>query len=934
MFRYVAGKQTFYPPKIPPGEGVPDDLRSRFRSFGFGKKRETKELLTEEQRARLQDFLERFDAAAGAEPALRLVAAELHGFGAFQACKILQKVAKRFGAALARDHRLARLVEKCAACMPTADGVSLSRALWATGRFGLRDGALLKAAAARIPEVIGDCGPITMATIWHAFETLEFAPAECLDFMAQEMLRRIDDCDPPEIGIVLHAAAMLRFPSQEKLFAALVPHVCEHQGTFSLRHLAVCLHAAARVGLRNDTLCQRVAERFMDSAGDADTLAFVSAVYACALVAYVNQPFLESAARFIERALGAGGRGLEPQQLANLIYAFGKLDFSPERALVAACQQTIQDMPKFKGQELSNFTYGLGLLKFRHDPFLGRLCRHLVEEGRAQTLDAQSIVSIVYAFGLIGHCHHTTLRLLGDLCIPKLPDFKPEEYSIMVYSLGLVNFRHHDFLNALVLHVPPVLPRFSTQNLSNFLHGLGLVAYDRDDAFVASIASHLASRLRECKPQDIANPITALMRMCIPHDGLLSAVARFITSPNSLLPLKDFTPQEIANTVYGFDALQFFDAILFQQVADETEKRLAEFIPQEVANIIWAFSKQSFGTLDWFERVLARCVPHAGATSARSSGHTISAEWCAEDLEKPLGALWPVRHQIPSYACMEKVFRARFFDRIADFLRSIAPPLEKPAPAQYQKDFAAWDLYQVGPLFTEELFGRVDVSRVSPIQATMQALLAHYVGPEPESLLSRYGDKMLLSVLPAARWLSSHVRYRLVCASAPEQAALEGQLVVEAAHPKEDVEGTNQRRVSAEAWREAVDGAPAANVFRPVLLSTFLGNARHRHTELVVLDMLVSLAVDAVTSGRWRWCDDFWSQLSGEVEVFVPHTPCLSCVGVFAQLKRWTPNLRIRVAYEDWRDWRRRLFEATGRSCGQRTTAMVNGASNGCANGH
>lgn len=35
-----------------------------------------------------------------------------------------------------------------------------------------------------------------------------------------------------------------------------------------------------------------------------------------------------------------------------------------------------------------------------------------------------------------------------------------------------------------------------------------------------------------------------------------------------------------------------------------------------------------------------------------------------------------------------------------------------------------------------------------------------------------------------------------------------------------------------------------------------------------------------------------------QVELLVPHTPCLSCVGAFTQLKRWAPRLRIAVLYQ------------------------------------
>eukprot|EP00927_Polykrikos_kofoidii_P053965 TRINITY_DN48479_c0_g1_i1.p1 TRINITY_DN48479_c0_g1~~TRINITY_DN48479_c0_g1_i1.p1 ORF type:complete len:956 (-),score=126.90 TRINITY_DN48479_c0_g1_i1:223-2772(-) len=842
----------------------------------------------------------------------------MHAFSPFQACKTLQRLAKRFNTTPIKDPRLIRLIEKCASLMPSADGVSVSRALWALSKLGIAHQGTLDAAVARLPIVLADCGPITMAIVWNAFEAMQVESAECLDFMADEVIKRLHECDPPEVAIVLHAAAQLQFSASDRLFTALLQYTREKEGTFSLRHLAVCLHAAARASVRDETLCRLVVARFSQSMGESDTIAITSAVYACGLIAYYDEPFLARSAEFMERCLAPGGRGLETQQAANMVYAYGKLGFCPERALHAVAQHAISEMSKYKDQELSNLTYGFGLLKFKSDPFLASLSHHLTEDGRVAVMDTQSLVSIAYAYGLLGHCHHTTLRAIGDRCIPMMATFKPEEFSILVYSFGLVNFRHHDFLTNLVIHAPAVFPRFSTQNLSNMLHGLGLVGFDRDDDFIRAAASHLATRLPECTPQDISNPVTALMRLTIPHDGLLRAIVNFVTAQGTPMPLSDFTTQEIANTVYAFDALQFFDRKLFELAAIETERRLEEYIPQEVANIIWAFSKQSFGTLEWYERVLARCAPHAESLPRGSGGHTLATEWCGEDLEKPLGALWPMRDQIPSYARLEKVFRARFLDRIADFLRDLDPLLCRPNPARYQKDFAAWDLYQVGPLFTEELFAAVGIERIAPCADAVAVLLDHYIGEDqqPSSLLSRFGQKMLISVLPAARWVSCHVKYKLFLEGPADGDApaceVKGSVVVEAAHPKED-EDSNQRRFSAESWREPVDvGVSSVTTFRPVLLSTFLGNWRHRHTELVALDLLVGKVLEALAAGRWLWCGDgFWSRLTGQVEVFVPHTPCLSCLGAFAQLRRWAPRLSIRVSYEDWRDWRRRLLTLT-----------------------
>eukprot|EP00933_Yihiella_yeosuensis_P033091 TRINITY_DN26797_c0_g1_i2.p1 TRINITY_DN26797_c0_g1~~TRINITY_DN26797_c0_g1_i2.p1 ORF type:complete len:150 (-),score=22.72 TRINITY_DN26797_c0_g1_i2:74-523(-) len=139
-------------------------------------------------------------------------------------------------------------------------------------------------------------------------------------------------------------------------------------------------------------------------------------------------------------------------------------------------------------------------------------------------------------------------------------------------------------------------------------------------------------------------------------------------------------------------------------------------------------------------------------------------------------------------------------------------------------------------------------------------------------------------------------------------------MIVEPAHPKEDDEA-NQRRFKAESWRESADASNGQQgltrslpgAWRPVLLTTFLGNYRHRHTEVVALDALIDLVLGAMAERQLPWSDEHWERLSGEVELVVPHTPCLSCVGALTQLRRWAPQLQIRVAYEDWRDWRSML---------------------------
>ena len=70
-----------------------------------------------------------------------------------------------------------------------------------------------------------------------------------------------------------------------------------------------------------------------------------------------------------------------------------------------------------------------------------------------------------------------------------------------------------------------------------------------------------------------------------------------------------------------------------------------------------------------------------------------------------------------------------------------------------------------------------------------------------------------------------------------------------------------------------------------------------------------------VTSDKGHYRPDFLKQLEGEVGVVGTHTACLSCVGVFAQLHCWAPQIQLKIAYVDWSEWRSDLIEFSEGVC-------------------
>ena len=60
--------------------------------------------------------------------------------------------------------------------------------------------------------------------------------------------------------------------------------------------------------------------------------------------------------------------------------------------------------------------------------------------------------------------------------------------------------------------------------------------------------------------------------------------------------VRDFNPQNLANTAWAFATLGQPDAPLFTALAREAERRVHDFKTQELANTAWAFATQ--GRLD------------------------------------------------------------------------------------------------------------------------------------------------------------------------------------------------------------------------------------------------------------------------------------------------------------------------------------------------
>jgi len=169
--------------------------------------------------------------------------------------------------------------------------------------------------------------------------------------------------------------------------------------------------------------------------------------------------------------------------------------------------------------------------------------------------------------------------------------------------------------------VRQALPLFGARQLANALHGLGTLTYRGGGSMLDLAAIQVQRRAADFEPQHVSNTLWACAKMRLQQPSLVrTLLVQAIEGVQFLEPLdyslvtwacatlkhrdvewcravvrarpsfSNFSPQQMANFVWGMATLSFRNEKMLLALGREAAPKLPEFKPQELSNYIWALA--------------------------------------------------------------------------------------------------------------------------------------------------------------------------------------------------------------------------------------------------------------------------------------------------------------------------------------------------------
>ncbi|CAJ1374386.1 unnamed protein product [Effrenium voratum] len=168
-------------------------------------------------------------------------------------------------AALRRDSRCKRLVNKLSDTIRKADPLSLkpqdlSNAAWGLTKLGIQSTTLFNLLSERILVRIGSFQPVNLSMTLWAFARSGLSDEKLLQAAAQEVKNQLKDFEPQQIANTTWAMAKCGFVDEE-LFARAADHAISQMDKFQPMNFSMLLYSYALAQHRHQELFEEVAKR-------------------------------------------------------------------------------------------------------------------------------------------------------------------------------------------------------------------------------------------------------------------------------------------------------------------------------------------------------------------------------------------------------------------------------------------------------------------------------------------------------------------------------------------------------------------------------------------------------------------------------------------------------------------------------------------------
>jgi hypothetical protein len=268
---------------------------------------------------------------------------------------------------------------------------------------------------------------------------------------------------------------------------------------------------------------------------------------------------------------------LTPQDVGNVLWAFGKFKYKPTRMLDELPLHIGRRLSDFKPQELSCLLYGYTQSRHYHASLLDAAAPVIMI--RAPEMSHQDLVIAIWCYGIFGH----KPMLTGPAVAAALNPISPQPYS--------QSNNHHSSPSSSLPSTsnPSSVSSSSSASRSHsnsaINHPLAAAAINSSSSglssFIDALGSVIFRRLPGLRPVGLSNVIKALGGLKAPSKPEIQALAREAAAI-AASRINEFKLLEMSSLLYGLSLMQYNDHAIYKLCVQQSIRILEQ---REVSSI-------------------------------------------------------------------------------------------------------------------------------------------------------------------------------------------------------------------------------------------------------------------------------------------------------------------------------------------------------------
>jgi len=278
-------------------------------------------------------------------------------------------------------------------------------------------------------------------------------------------------------------------------------------------------------------------------------------------------------------------RTLGARELSNTAHAIAKLDFrgAAWRSIWKELEgAALARRSEFEPQNLANLAWAFATAGRATHALLDAVAEE--SAGRVRDFKPQDLANTAWAFATAGHAAPALFDAIGEEAAGRVRDFKPQELFNAAWAFATAGHAAPALFDAIGREAAARVRELNPQDLSNTAWAFATAGHAAPALFDA-IGRESAGRMRAFKPQELSNMAWAFATAGHAAPALFDAIGREAAGR-----VRELNPQNLTNTAWAFATAGHAAPALFDAIGREAAARVRELKPQELANTAWAFA--------------------------------------------------------------------------------------------------------------------------------------------------------------------------------------------------------------------------------------------------------------------------------------------------------------------------------------------------------